>query len=316
MKRVSLIIVLSLILVGLIFAGGRAESPKGGLVIGSTLFNLSDQYVSKMERAIIAEGKAMDVTIDSQDASQDSQRQLDQVRAFAAKGYDVMLVQLVDTTMAQAVVNAANGIPIVWVNHRPVDGSVLQPGKSLFCGSDESLAGQIQAEYLARLFKDRTGPIRYVMFMGTLGYDNTRERTIGVKNGLENAGFILERAFEDTADWDRAIAMDKMATFLGTGTKFDCVICNNDEMALGCVEAMKAAGIDLKSIPVVGVDAMEIALKSIKSGEMAASAFGSPTTKGKMVVDLAIQLVKGEISDTEVYDGYELVDIANVDKYM
>lgn len=292
-----------------------AETADSEITIGVTLFSLSDQFVSKLATGVEDAAAAAGITVDIQDGNKDVATQQEQIRAFAVKGYDALIVQLVDTTTAQSVVNDAAGIPIIFCNHFPEDIE-LEVGKTMFCGTEEYKAGMIQAEYLAEFFAGRTDPIRYVLFMGELGYENTQSRTNGVKTELENAGFTLEKVLEDTANWDRATAMDKMQTFLSTGAEFDCVICNNDEMALGCIEAMKAAGIDLSAIPVVGIDATEMACESIKSGEMAASAFQDPVAKGEMCVEYAIKAAKGELTETTAYDSFQLVTAENVDDFM
>ena len=292
-----------------------AETGDSDITIGVTLFSLSDQFVSNLAQGVEDAAEEAGITVDIQDAAQDIETQESQVRTFAVKGYDALIVQLVDTTTAQAVIDDANGIPIIFCNHYP-EGIELEAGQTMFCGTEEYKGGALQAEYLAEFFAGRTDPIKYVLFMGELGYENTQSRTEGVKTELENAGFTLETVLEETANWDRSTAMDKMQTFLGTGTEFDCVICNNDEMALGCIEAMKAANIDLSKIPVVGIDATEVACESIKSDELAMSAYQNPFAKGAMCIKNAILAAKGELTETTEYDSFEMVTIDNVDDYM
>jgi ABC-type sugar transport system substrate-binding protein len=110
--------------------------------------------------------------------------------------------------------------------------------------------------------------------------------------------------------------MDKMQTILGTGQAFDVVICNNDEMALGCVEALKAAGIDLSAIPVVGIDATAMACESVKNGEMAATVFQNAAAQGQVAMEYAIKAAKGETFDIFGWVPFEPVSADNVDDYM
>jgi len=290
------------------------EAPAKTITIGVSLY-ARDQFISTLEQGILAAAEAAGVTVDSQEANNDTQKQAEQVRTFAAKGYDVMIVNLVDTSTAETIIAEAGDIPIIFVNRRP-DDSILVEGKYAYVGSQEWDAGKMQAEFLANYFAGRTDPINYVLFMGQLGLENTQQRTDSVKTELTNAGFTLNKVFEDTAKWDRATAMDMMQTFLGTGATFDCVICNNDEMALGVIEALKAAGVDLAKIPVVGIDATDMACQSVKNGEMAMTVFQDAAGQGAKCIEFAIKAANGELTDLFGWVPFMPVTIDNVDQYI
>ena len=280
------------------------------ITIGVSLY-ARDQFISTLEQGILAAAEAAGVTVDSQEANNDTQKQAEQVRTFAAKGYDVMIVNLVDTSTAETIIAEAGGIPIIFVNRRPAD-SVLVEGKYAYVGSQEWDAGKMQAEFLAKYFAGRTDPINYVLFMGQLGLENTQQRTESVKTELTNAGFTLNKVFEDTGKWDRATAMDMMQTFLGTGAAFDCVICNNDEMALGVIEALKAGGIDLTKVPVVGIDATDMACESVKNGEMAMTVFQDAAGQGAKCIEFAKLAAEGKLTELFGWVPFQPVTIDNV----
>ncbi len=278
--------------------------------IGVSLY-ARDQFISTLEQGILKAAEAAGVTVDSQEANNDTQKQAEQVRTFAAKGYDVLIVNLVDTSTAETIIAEAGGIPIIFVNRRP-DDAVLVEGKYAYVGSQEWDAGKMQAEFLAKYFAGRTDPINYVLFMGQLGLENTQQRTESVKTELTNAGFTLNKVFEDTAKWDRATAMDMMQTFLGTGAAFDCVICNNDEMALGVIEALKAGGIDLTKVPVVGIDATDMACESVKNGEMAMTVFQDAAGQGAKCIEFAKLAAEGKLTELFGWVPFQPVTIDNV----
>ena len=280
------------------------------ITIGVSLY-ARDQFISTLEQGILAAAEAAGVTVDSQEANNDTQKQAEQVRTFAAKGYDVMIVNLVDTSTAETIIAEAGGIPIIFVNRRPAD-SVLVEGKYAYVGSQEWDAGKMQAEFLAKYFAGRTDPINYVLFMGQLGLENTQQRTESVKTELTNAGFTLNKVFEDTRKWDRATAMDMMQTFLGTGAAFDCVICNNDEMALGVIEALKAGGIDLTKVPVVGIDATDMACESVKNNEMAMTVFQDAAGQGAKCIEFAKLAAEGKLTELFGWVPFQPVTIDNV----
>ena len=280
------------------------------ITIGVSLY-ARDQFISTLEQGILAAAEAAGVTVDSQEANNDTQKQAEQVRTFAAKGYDVMIVNLVDTSTAETIIAEAGGIPIIFVNRRP-DDSILTTGKYAYVGSQEWDAGKMQAEFLASYFAGRTDPINYVLFMGQLGLENTQQRTESVKTELTNAGFTLNKVFEDTGKWDRATAMDMMQTFLGTGATFDCVICNNDEMALGVIEALKAGGIDLTKVPVVGIDATDMACESVKNHEMAMTVFQDAAGQGAKCIEFAKLAAEGKLTEQFGWVPFQPVTVDNV----
>lgn len=289
-----------------------AEAPAAEktITIGVSLY-ARDQFISTLEQGILKAAEAAGVTVDSQEANNDTQKQAEQVRTFAAKGYDVLIVNLVDTSTAETIIAEAGDIPIIFVNRRP-DDSILVTGKYAYVGSQEWDAGKMQAEFLAKYFAGRTDPINYVLFMGQLGLENTQQRTESVKTELTNAGFTLNKVFEDTAKWDRATAMDMMQTFLGTGAAFDCVICNNDEMALGVIEALKAGGIDLTKVPVVGIDATDMACESVKNGEMAMTVFQDAAGQGAKCIEFAKLAAEGKLTEQFGWVPFQPVTIDNV----
>jgi inositol transport system substrate-binding protein len=127
---------------------------------------------------------------------------------------------------------------------------------AVYAGSDEMESGKYQGEWLAEHFKaEGKTDIKYILLNGMIGQTSTAQRTESCLQALADAGINAEEATAPlAADWDRATAQD-MITPLVTTIEYDCIISNNDAMALGAIEALKAAGIDPSTIPIVGVDA-------------------------------------------------------------
>jgi inositol transport system substrate-binding protein len=285
----------------------------GQMRVGVTLYD-RDQFISYLEQAILDAAKATPgVTVDSQDAKQDVNQQMAQVDVFATKKYNAIIVNLINTDTVETIISRARGIPVIFVNRRPRD-AVIDGVKTAYVGSQEFDAGRMQGEFLTKFFKGKT-EIRYVLFMGQLGLENTNERTRGVKETLTKAGFKLTKVYEDTAEWDRFKAMNQMQQLMGMGRPFDVVICNNDEMALGVIEAMKSAKKDLKAIPVVGIDATPAAKEAVKKGEMAMTVFQNAKAQGAVALDIALKAAKGQKIEKFGWVPFEPVTIENVAKY-
>ena len=121
---------------------------------------------------------------------------------------------------------------------------------------------------------------------------------------------------QQTANWSRDQAQSLMTNWLSTGAAFDGVLANNDEMALGAIQAMKAAGIDMGSVIVSGVDATQDALASMQAGELDISVFQNAAAQGGGALDAAVKLAAGEAVDQKVYIPFELVTPANIDGYL
>ena len=117
---------------------------------------------------------------------------------------------------------------------------------------------------------------------------------------------------EQTAAWDRTKAQNLMTNWLSKGMKYDAIISNNDEMAVGAMQALKAAGVDTKKAIVGGVDATQDALASMKAGDLKVTVFQDAAGQGKGAVDAALKLAAGQSVDKKVYIPFQLVTPANM----
>lgn len=168
--------------------------------------------------------------------------------------------------------------------------------------------------------------VKYIMVCGTLGHYTTK-RTEGAIKALKDNGINPIAATSDlVADYDRATAQDTVSPLINT-IDYDCVICNNDAMALGVIEAMKSKGVDPTEIPLVGIDATVDGCEAVKNGEMAMTVFQNPVGQGYGAVMAAINMITGkpinegtefetDESGRLVWVPFEPVYLDNVDEYM
>lgn len=271
-----------------------------------------DAWLTLKENAAVAHAEDLGVYLRVFDAQFDINQQINHVQTFAAQGFDAIIINGLDPAFTETLIESASGVPIIFVNRFPGD-QYLEPGSAGFVGSDETTVGPFQVEFLSQYFGDRTEPLDYVIFMGILGHNSTLNRTNSFREAAIEAGFTMNNVFEQSANFDRAIAMDLMQQFLGTGQNFDVVIANNDEMALGAIEAMRAVGIT--DIPVIGVDASPSGVQSIIDGDLNASVFQNPVGQGAGAVDKAIAAANGEVFPAVTWVPFELVTPDNVDNY-
>lgn len=289
-------------------SGGAADEPKRVAVIFTGRYD----FFSDMETAQREAAEQAGLAVDFLESKDDISTQLQQVETCVNGGYDGLIVNLVSTDSVQEIIDKAGGLPIVFVNRLPAE-SVLETGKYVYVGSDEAEAGTLQAQYLTERFVGQEN-VRVVLMMGTLGLENTLGRTDGLRQGLEAAGVNVQYVFEDTGEYDRAKAMDKMQQFLGMGVDFDAVVANNDDMALGCLEAMQAAGMTDKVV--VGIDANKEALLKISQGDMTASVFQDAAGQGVGSIEAIAAILNGEAVDTLNIIPFQLVTQDNAQEFI
>ncbi len=163
-----------------------------------------------------------------------------------------------------------------------------------------------------------------VLLRGENIHPAARLRTESVKRGLTQAGIEVRYVFEDDADWSRTKAEEYFSVFLQTGQSFDGVICNNDEMAIGVINAMIDKGMNPSSVPIVGVDATAAGCEEIEKGNMVFTVFQPGSGQGITALQAAVELGSGgklDDFDNITEDGkfiwipFEPVDSSNVANY-
>lgn len=290
--------------------GGETASSGDGYSM-TLIMSLRDEFLSTLEAGSKAAAEELGVTLSSQDAQNDTGKMIQFIESARNAGDDAVLINLVDAETAQQCIEAAGDMKVVFVNRVPADTSVLEAGKSAAVVSDENTSGYYQGEFLANYFKAQgKTDIKYLMLQGTLGLVHTEQRSASVLKGLADNGInATEAAAPLVAEYDRATAMDMISPLLTT-TEFDCIIANNDAMALGAVEAMKAQGLDPTSIPIVGIDATVDGVQAIKDGTLAMTVFQDANGQGYGAVKAAANLIEGN----PINDGtdYETDDTGNI----
>lgn len=274
--------------------------------IGVTIYKYDDNFMTFTRNAIqaAADGKAELTMNDSQN---DQAKQNDQVDTLIAKGVDGLIINLVDPGAAPTIAEKAKvaNIPVVFINKEYPDGTNnVGYDQTWYVGTNSAESGIIQGELIIDAWKanpdwDKNGDskIQYVMLMGEPGHPDAEARTKESIATINAAGIETEDLGTQTGMWDATKGKELMETWLAAkGDGIEMVICNNDGMALGAVEALNAAGYfqDDKYMPVVGVDAIPEALELIKQGKMLGTVLNDPLNQGKAAVELALNATQGK----------------------
>ena len=289
--------------------------------IGVSMALFDDNFLTVLRNGIQEMADGMDgVDVQIEDAQNDVARQLDQINNFVASGVDAIIVNPVDTSATQAMTDAAAaaGGPLVFVNRQPVNVDTL-PDNQAFVASNEIESGTLETFEICKMLRAQGlggGAKAYVM-MGELSNQAAVQRTKDVEDilGIDMCNFI-EVIDQQTANWSREQANSLMTNWLSSGEEFHAVIANNDEMALGAIQAMKAAGIDMADVVVGGVDATQDALAAMQAGDLDVTVFQNAAGQGSGALNAAIALANGEDVEQKVYIPFELVTPANIADYL
>jgi inositol transport system substrate-binding protein len=289
--------------------------------IGVSMALFDDNFLTVLRNGMVEQAKGMQgVELQVEDAQNDVAKQLDQIKNFIASGVDAIIVNPVDTSATQAMTDAAAAanVPLVYVNRQPVNVDTL-PDNQAFVASNEAESGTLETKEICRLFKEagKTEANVYVI-MGELSNQAAVMRTKDIDDviGGPDCGVKINIIDKQTSNWKRDEAQNLMTNWLSAGKPFDGVIANNDESAIGAIQAMKAANVDMKAVVVGGVDATQDALAAMQAGDLDATVFQDAHGQGAGALDAALKLAKGEAVDQKVYIPFQLVTPANIDQFL
>ena len=288
--------------------------------IGVSMALFDDNFLTVLRNGIQTYADANGVSVQIEDAQNDVAKQLDQINNFIASGVTAIIVNPVDTSATQAMSDAAAAanVPLVYVNRQPINVDTL-PDNQAFVASNEVDSGTLETiEVCAQLKAAGKDNANVYVMMGELSNQAAVQRTADIHDVMAagKCTVTLNIIDEQTANWSRDQAQSLMTNWLSTGAAFDGVIANNDEMAIGAIQAMKAAGIDMASVVVGGVDATQDALAAMQAGDLDVTVFQDAAGQGSGAVDAAVKLSKGEAVDQKVYIAFQLVTSANVADYL
>ncbi|HGY3148411.1 TPA: galactose/glucose ABC transporter substrate-binding protein MglB [Morganella morganii] len=283
---------------------GAAAHAQADTRIGVTIYKYDDNFMSIVRKALEKDAKnSPEITLLMNDSQNDQSKQNDQIDVLLAKGVKALAINLVDPAAAPVIIDKAksNDIPVVFFNKEPSRKALDSYDKAWFVGTDSKESGVIQGELIAKHWAanpawdlNKDGKIQYVLIKGEPGHPDAEARTTYSVKTLNEKGIPTEQLQLDTAMWDTAQAKDKMDAWLSgpNADKIEVVIANNDAMAMGAVEALKAH--NKTNIPVFGVDALPEALSMVKSGAMAGTVLNDAENQAKATMAITKNLAEGK----------------------
>jgi methyl-galactoside transport system substrate-binding protein len=296
--------------------------------LGFTVYKYDDNFMAVVRQAIVkVADEDKDIRLLMNDSQNSQSTQNDQIDIMLARGVKALAINLVDPAAAPVVIKKAkmDDVPIVFYNKEPSAAALASYDKAYYVGTDSKESGIIQGELIAKQWSENAdwdlnndGVIQYVLLKGEPGHPDAEARSSYVIKTLNEKGYKTEQLHLDTGMWDTAMAKDKMDAWVSgpNGNKIEVVIANNDGMAMGAVESLKAAG--KTDIPVFGVDALSEALAMVRSGQMAGTVLNDASNQAKATFELTRNLANGlpagEGTDWKIENKIVRVPYVGVDK--
>ncbi len=305
MKKTAALCLLILLLFS---SPALAQQPR----IGLCLYSGKDTFIASLGNEIKSHMQGL-AELDIVYAQSDQNRQNDQVQAMLDGGYDLLIVNPVDRTSAIYLIRLAkrHDVPVIFINRQPLQEDLDSYSKAYYVGIDPKQQGRLQGELAARYFRlhpqaDRNGDgvIQLVLLRGEPGHQDAELRSLYAMRALADSGLKAEKLGEEVASWDKALGQEKLTVLLNSfGGRIECVLANNDDMALGAIDALKAAGWFTadKTIPVIGVDATAPALEMVAQGPLYATVQNDAQAQARAAVDLAMLLATGRAVTPDNY---------------
>jgi ribose transport system substrate-binding protein len=286
---------------------GDEVSDASDVTIGLALSTLQNPFFVTLRDGAQTAADEAGATLSVSDAQDDAQQQADDIQDFITQAVDVILINPVDSAAIVPSIEAANeaGIPVFTVDRGAEGGEVVT-----HIASDNVLGGRLAAEYLFGAI----GEGMVVQLEGVPGASATNDRGAGFQEALDGATGI-ELASSQTANFNREEGYNVAQNLFQATPDLAGLFAQNDEMALGAVEAAEEAG--LSDLVIVGFDATDDALAAIADGRLAGTVAQQPARMGELGVNLAVDfLVEGEELTPTVPVEVTVVTADNVDEFL
>lgn len=280
------------------------------IYIGVTYYDQSDIFLNELLdcfkeeiREMETEDKKVNVTIQGAGGSQKTQN--DQVKELIDGGCNVLCVNLVDRTDPSEIIDLARDydIPLIFFNREPVAEDMQQWDNLYYVGADAKESGTMQGEIAADVIKknpqidrNKDGKIQYVVLEGEPGHQDTIIRIENAVEALKENGIELEKLSYGLANWNRAQAENRMSQMISQyQTKIELVLANNDEMALGAIDAYEKLNYTESTLPLFfGIDGTDVGLKAVRESKLDGTVYNDKEGQAEAMAKLAEALVTGE----------------------
>lgn len=314
LKKVVILVLTLCMLVQLLCACGRQETADSDKIhIGVTYYNQSDTFLNSLLESFRQELESLEkddleITLTVRDAAGSQRTQNDQVKELIDAGCNVLCVNLVDRADPSEIIDLAreNDIPIIFFNREPVAEDLMQWEKLYYVGAYAEQSGILQGELAAEAVKtdstidrNKDGKIQYVVLEGEAGHQDAIIRTENAVDTLKSSGVELEKLSYQIANWNRAQAQNRMEQLISQfHDEIELVLANNDDMALGAIDAYKKVNYTESTYPVfVGIDGTDAGLQAVVDSDMWGTVYNDKDGQAEAMARLAVAAITGDGMD-------------------
>lgn len=307
--------------------------------VGVAYYNQSDTFLNELiacfkEELQSFESDDLEVTVTVRDAAGSQRTQDDQVKEMLDAGCNVLCVNLVDRADPSEIIDLARerDIPIIFFNREPVAEDLMQQDGLYYVGAEAEESGIMQGELAVdairqndRIDRNKDGKIQYVVLEGEAGHQDAIIRTENAVETLKSNGIALEKLSYQIANWNRAQAQNRMEQMIGQyQNKIELVLANNDDMALGALDAYRKLNYTESALPVFfGIDGTDVGLQAVRDGKMAGTVYNDKEGQAEAMAKLAVAAATGEgMEDIEfenekyIYLPYQKVTPDQIDEFL
>ncbi|MCD8356331.1 MAG: sugar ABC transporter substrate-binding protein [Clostridia bacterium] len=282
---------------------GAAETEDADEI--AIILSSRNESTTAMEESIIGIVEGAGYKVLSYNAWNDAEKQNALMEDAAASGVKAIIVDLVDPDAVRPLMEEFSDIPVVFMDKAPTDMEILNVANVAYCGSDENTASYYQGEYLAAYFESiGKSDMQYIMLQDETATDAQVEQSAGVLQALEDNWITATSVIDVTCKGERDEIIEKLTPVLSAGEPFDCIIANHDEMALGAIEACKAAGIDPSTFPIVSIGCSTEGVEAVQAGTLAMTVFKNYEGIGKGAAQITLNLLNGDTAS--LYTSYDV----------
>ena len=332
MRRTAAAVLAAVMGSAVLAAGCGSAEPRvsdGSVRIGISLYDQYDTFLTELMQSFDScvdkrKAEGTDIVTIVQDAARSQAGQNEDVADMIESSCSVICVNLVDRTAPTEIIDFArkNDVPVIFFNRELVEEDLMQWDKLYYVGADAFQSGTLQGEMATEYCREHPeadrngdGTIQYVVLEGEAGHQDAIIRTEYSVDTMIQNGILLDKVGYAIANWNRAQARSKMEQLIdANGTGIELVLANNDDMALGAIEAYQGREIPREEWPAIfGIDGTDVGLEAVIDGTMCGTVYNDKDGQALAMEELAYALAAGKPLDSMVLpEGAALKD----DKYI
>ncbi len=301
------------------------------LSIGANIYSFNDNFMnSTVKPELVSYAEELGVDLDIVDSEGSASKLVEQVETYINRGVDALVINLVDPAAADVIINKAKdaNIPLVLYNKETSEANMALYDAVYYVGTASAESGYEQGQliyddiisgHIGQNGTDTASDIySYALLKGEPGHADAEARTIAtpakitelLNANTSNSYTIKQEALEACADWSSSCAVTKVDTWKENAwfSDLDFIIANNDDMAMGAVQALTNAGIGWTGaqgqIQVYGIDAIAPVLGLMAEGKIAGTVLNDGVNQARAALDVAVAAANGDLtSELETVKG-------------